>query len=317
MPCTDRTPRCGEPTSDTPLALIVISIISLISAILGGVGSGIAAAIGVTTTVAAFTVGSFLTGLIAGLAITATTFAFYNLRHCGNNPKGLDVCLAGVIDNITPDFNSVWDELFPWQAMHDRVDVVVKLKHWDLMESGGAYVFCTNHIEPMRRSIIARCFYRSERVCAAISSSQIPALVGAIGGAILGATVANAFLTAVGGCVFILFCLFALIIAAIVAIVTTLVLAMIGGHIGKATTRDTSPRENDSGQSLAIGDFVTIKGPLLRADGDPVHFNGANVILFVKDTDKHGQSMSITARPFSYCELDEDFPLDGCAEELM
>jgi hypothetical protein len=206
------------------------------------------------------------------------------------------------VNAIVESFSDTLQQVFPFTAMHDRVELVTKSRFWDIVESSGAYVHCTDEGTP-RRSAIMRCYFYSAEVCAAETGSQMGAGVGAVGGIIAGAAIAAAI-----GCATVILCIFALILAFLVAVVAALVGALIGGQIGKAAS-DNSVPSSSAGAPLAIGDLVTINGQRSRREYD----NGAWVMWWVSSAATHGRAAdSVASNPFSYCDIDEQLQDDSC-----
>jgi hypothetical protein len=309
MTCIDRRPRCGVAEGDvvpkplTDIVSVLGIIIAVISAlvtvgkvlgaisivgdniVIGGVtifGAGAAGAIG---------------GLVAAAAIVIIVVLYANDR-C-NQGEGLLECVAGVVTEVVSSFSSGWDEVLPFSAMHDRVDLIAKSRFWDVIEDNEAFVFCTE-AEPPRRSEILRCYFFDRQVCDAASGAVTGAVLGGMAGVLAGALVAIAI-----GCATVIFCLLAIIVAALVAATVALIGAFAGGQIGKATSTDDSPTA-DTGETLAIGQLVSVHGSLKRREND----QGANVIYWASSAQFHGTSVS--PQPFSYCEIDEELVDDGC-----
>ena len=314
MTCIDRQPECGllEEVS-TPfeefLAGIGISITVLAGIIgflkfvldvkvVGGVVTVGTTALGSSATVALF--GGLASGVVA--AITMIIFIGLHVADRCIQGEGRDSCAAGLVNGIVESFSSASDELLPFTAMHDRVDLVVKSRYWDLVESNNAFVHCTLGQFP-RQSEILRCYYFDPQVCAAAKGSLIGGGLGAAAGVAVGAAAAVAI-----GCATVILCFLALIVAAIIVIIAALLGAFAGGQIAKAATDPTSP-ETSSGQTLGGGDLITVRGGIqLRS-----HDEGANVMWWVLGTDLHGRISDGAPIPWSYCEVDDELPVDGCA----
>src|SRR5205085_634041 len=175
-------PTCGpqgKPTDD---------VLTVILAVLGLAGTifGLVKALS-TTTIWTFLgisapVGVWLAAAAAALAAEVTVFVFY-YKRCLENPVGLAACSAGVVNGIEESFNSAADELFPFTAMHDRVDVVVKSMYWFLVQNGAFFIKCAGDAlgSPMIQS-----FYESDEACGAGLGSAIGGGIGAVGGILLG-----------------------------------------------------------------------------------------------------------------------------------
>lgn len=310
MACIDRRPRCGaaevavipEPLSTIGAAFAWIFGAFGIIATVAGIFEKISVVGGVlkigSITIGGAAAGGALAGLVAGITIIAIVTAFA-LDRCVQG-KGLLECIAGAVHKIVESFSSTLDELFPFSAMHDRVDVVVKSRFWDVVESGESFVHCTDE-SPPRRSEIMRCYYYEKRVCDAAMAGITGAGIGAVAGIIAGAAIAAAI-----GCATIIFCLLAIIVAAIVAAVAALVGALIAGQIAKAAGEDEAP--SAGGTVIGVGDLITVRGNMQRREED----DGANVMWWVSSSDLHGQVRDGLAEPFSYCEIDEELAMDGC-----
>jgi|GEM_PF-2498913 len=312
MPCIARRPRCGTaetPVIPEPLTEIgsIIAIISTIIGVLIGVGKAVGA---ITVTGGIISVGGIAIGGaalggafsgIAGALAMLGLVSFYVINRCTSD-KGLRECVAGVVHEIVQDFNDAVQEIFPFTAMHDRVDVVVKSRFWDVVEDGQAFVHCTDEVPP-RRSEIMRCYFFTDRVCSAATGAEIGAGIGAVAGMIAAVAIAAAI-----GCATIILCLIALIVAALVAAIIVLVGAFAGGQIGKAVSDATSP-SSSGGTTIAVGDLITVNGNMVRREFD----EAANVMWWVTSSSLSGSAPAGTPNsPFSYCELDEIFPMDGC-----
>lgn len=239
-----------------------------------------------------------ISGAVAALVIIATV-AVFAFDRCLQG-DGLRECVAGVVNEIVNSFSSALDEIFPFTAMHDRVDVIVKSRYWDVVEHGNAFVFCTDSLRP-RRSEIMRCYYYEERVCDAAGAAIVGAGIGGAAGIIAAAAVGAAI-----GCATVILCILAIIVAAIVAAVAALVGAFVGGQIGKAVNEDTAPSAD--GTDLSIGDLITVFGNMKRRETD----NGANVFWWTSNTTLHGAISDAAPRPFSYCEVNDELPIDAC-----
>jgi hypothetical protein len=239
---------------------------------------------------------------VAGALITfAVVVDFYRVR-CLSNPDTLAACSAGVIETLVPAFNSATDELFPFTAMHDRVDVVIKCIYWPLSVVAAGFVQC--NIDPLSSPIL-RGYYKSSKVCDAGLGSTIGGVAGVVGGIIAGAAIAAAI-----GCATIILCIFACLIALIVAAVAVLVGALIGGQIGKAAAGDSSPTSSD-GSALMQGNYVTTQGGLLTSGDD----QGARVYWFVETTTLHG--VSAVSSPFSHTDPDVNLVPDACPTRIQ
>jgi hypothetical protein len=310
MACIERRPRCGaatEPAIPEPLSTIgaafavIFGLFGVIGTIAGifdkiSVPGGILKIGGIT--IGGAGVAGALSALIAAVTIIVIVGVFA-LDRCVRG-RGLSECVAGVVHQIIESFNSALDELFPFSAMHDRVDVVVRSRYWDVLESGEAFVHCTDELPP-RRSEIMRCYYYERRVCQAAQAGIIGAGIGGAAGIIAGAAAAAAI-----GCATVILCLLAIIVAAIIAAVAALVGALIAGQAAKAAGEDSTPSAD--GVPIGVGDLVSVRGNMQRRD----HDEGANVMWWVTSSDLHGRARDGLPQPFSYCEIDEELPTDSC-----
>lgn len=314
MACIDRRPRCGVATTPVipePLSKFIAAIGSIwgiITALLAigkalgavSVAGGVISIGGVTIGTAA--AGGALAGAAAAVAMIVI-IGLYALDRCVEG-RGLAECIAGVVTGVVDSFDSALDELLPFTAMHDRVDVVVKSRYWDVVEDGQAFVFCTDH-EPPKRSEIMRCYFFDRRVCDAATGAQIGGAVGAVAGVIAAAAIAAAI-----GCATIILCIFALILAALVAAAAVLAGALVGGQIGKATSTNDAPTSSGGG-TIAVGQLVTVHGNMQRRE----HDSAANVMWWSHSAQFHGDSMS--PQPFSYCDIDDELTMDGCPAPVV
>jgi len=304
MACIERRPRCGaanSPAIPEPITRIgsVIGIIASIAGAAGGVIKGLETVGGIGVGLGGAS-GGAISGGLAGIAVIIIV-GIYAFDRCVGT-KGLRECVAGVVSEIVQDFTEWTEELFPFTAMHDRVDVVVKSRYWDVLEDGQAKVFCTEE-EPPRRSEIMRNYFFTKRVCDTMTGAQIGVGIGAVGGVIAAAAIGAAI-----GCATVILCIFALLLAALVAAVAALVGALIGGQIAKAISDDTSP--TSGGQEIAVGDLITIHGNMVKREFD----ENANVMWWVSSSSLSGTApTSIPSNPFSYCEIDDVFTMDSCS----
>lgn len=311
MACIDDRPNCGTPDADlVPEALS--EVVKWIGIIWGGLGAAIALAkflgtISVSGGIISVGGTTIATGLFAGagvgFAVAVTTFIVVLLSardRCTQSDADSE-CVAGVVVAIEDSFSSTLDELAPWRAMHDRVDLVVKSFFWQVVESGNAFVFCTEEASP-RKSEIMRCYFFDRRVCDAATGAAIGAGVGAVAGILAAALIAAAL------CVTVVLCILGLILAALAAAALVLGGAAVGGQLAKAASTDQDP--SAEGQTLATGHLVTVNGPMERRGYD----DGANVIYWADSAQFHGMSMS--PLPFSYCEINDELD-DGCGRVIL
>lgn len=306
MACISRVPQCGDKTTSsvTPEPISKFgSVLGTIFAIVGGVVTALGAADKIIAFVGALGgagAGGAASASAGGIAVIIV-IGMYAIDRCTEG-EGLRECVAGVVNEIVESFSDAWQELFPFTAMHDRAEIVTKSRFWDMLETSGAFVQCTDDATP-RRSEIMRCYFYSSEVCAAETGSLIGGTAGAVGGIIAGAAIAAAI-----GCATVILCILALIIAFLVAVTAALVGALIGGQIGKAASEDSQPSD-DAGNALAIGDLVSISGQRTRRDYD----DGAWVMWWSHQVTMHGKATAdIASNPFSYCEIDDQLPMDSC-----
>lgn len=309
MVCISRRPDCGTAESD-----IIPDPLKDVLASLGAVGAFISTLIGIGKALGVVSIeagiisvggvaigGAAANGVLIGAAVAIIiiiTIGMYALDRCVAK-DGLRECFAGVVQSVTDSFGSGWDQVFPFSAMHDRVDLVVKSRYWDAVEDGQAFVFCTDH-EPPMRSEIMRCYFFDSRVCDAATGAQVGAAVGGVAAVIAAAAVAAAI-----GCATVILCIVALIVAAIVAAVAVLVGALIGGQAAKAASENDAPGTAEGGD-IAVGHLVTIRGNMVRRE----HDQAANVLYFATSADFHG--MSTSPQPFTYCDINDELEMDGC-----
>jgi hypothetical protein len=241
-------------------------------------------------------VGVWLAAVIGGV-ITFIVVAVFYYKRCHEDPDRQQQCSSGVINECVPSFDSGWDQAFPFIAMHDRVDVVVKSRYWSVAETNALYVKCASD---GCESPIIQAFYESEEVCAAGLGSTIGGGAGLVGGIIAGAAIGAAI-----GCATVILCIFALLAAFVVAVAAVLIGALAGGQIGKAVAGDSEPTA-EGGTAIDLGHYVTTEGGLVT-HGD---LDGARVYWFVERTVLHGRS---TGSPqFSYVDPDRNLPRDAC-----
>jgi hypothetical protein len=239
---------------------------------------------------------------VAGAVITvAEVIDFYRLR-CHNNPPTLSACSAGVIERLVPSFNSTADEFFPFTAMHDRIDVVVKCVYWSLVETNAALVICNTDPDT---SPILRGYYKSDKVCGAGAGAVAGGLVGAVGGIFLGVLLGGLIASAACGPLAWLCLILAVLVALIVAAVCVLIGALAGGQIGKLAAGEDPPAADD-GSILSQMDYVTTSGGLLTSGDD----EGARIYWFVTGTTLHGRS-ELTP-PYSHVDPDAALKKDAC-----
>lgn len=308
MACIERRPRCGEAETDVvPESLgdvtdKLVKIWAVISALIAiGKFVGGLEVVGGNLVIGGTTIASGLfAGGAVGLVTALATFLVVSgsARDRCNAAETPEECVAGVVVEVVDSFSSGWDDVFPWQAMHDRVDVVVKSRFWDTVEAGNALVFCTEAAWP-RRSEIMRCYFFDRRVCDAANGAVTGAAVALVPAILAAALIAAAL------CVTVILCILGLILAALAAAAIVLAGALAGGQIAKANSENQAPT-TEGGAVIATGQLVHVRGPMERRDYD----DGANVIYWASSAGLHGMSMS--PEPFSYCEIDDELAPDGC-----
>jgi hypothetical protein len=307
MACISRIPQCGDRSASgvTPEPITKFgSILGTVFGVFGGVVGALGAADKIVAAVGSLGgagAGGAAGGAVAVIAVIILIGA-YAIDRCTQG-EGLRDCVAGVVNEIVESFSDAWQELFPFTAMHDRAEIVSKSRFWDMIESSGAFVHCTDDATP-RRSEIMRCYFYSSEVCNAETGALIGAAVGGIGGIIAAAAIAAAIGCSLGPII----CIIALIVAFLVALICALVGAFVGGQIAKAASEETHPSDS-SGNALSIGDLVTINGQRARREYD----DAAWVLWWSSGVTMHGHvTADIPSSPFSYCDIDEQLPADSC-----
>jgi hypothetical protein len=311
MACVNERPNCGTAEAGVvPEALT--EVIKWIVIIWGGIGTilGVLKALGaISVSGGVISIGGtaiatgFFAGAAVGFVVAVTTFVVVlnSARDRCNPSDATSECVAGVVVAMEASFSSTLDEFAPWQAMHDRVDLIVKSFFWPVVESGEAFVFCTDEPWP-RRSEIMRIYFFDRQVCDAAQGATVGAAVGMVAGIIAAAAIAAVM------CITVVLCIIGLLLAAAVAAAAVLGGAAIGGQIGKAGSQEQDPTAD--GQTLGVGHLVTARGPMERREYD----DGANVIYWAESAQFHGVSMS--PQPFSYCEINDEFE-DGCQRVII
>lgn len=307
MACIQRVPRCGEiSVSEEPINVfigwlsIIFSIIGIIMTILeyetaAAFVSWLVGIIGVWA-------GAILAGVIGAGAIILVVYLYHKDR-CSPQDAPV-VCIAGVVQNIVQEFDGVLEYFFPFTAMHDRIDLVVKSTYWDLVENNAVKVFCTTDTGAFRTSEIMRCYYFTPRVCSIVSG----ALVGAVIGGIIGVAIGAAIAVLVIGCATVVLCLLAILAALVIAAAAALLGAAAGGAAVLLTSDNEDPSDS-SGTVIGIGNLITVNGNILTREYD----DGANVIWWVTNSSLSGNAPdSIPNNPFSYCDINDVFPMDAC-----
>lgn len=311
MACVNDRPNCGSADAGVvPEALNEVA--KWILVVWGGIGTalGIAKALGaISVSGGVVSVGgtAIASGLFAGAAVgvvvAVTTFivVLKSARDRCNPSDATAECVAGVVVAVEGSFSSTLDELAPWRAMHDRVDLIVKSSFWPMVESGGAFVFCTKENWP-RKSEIMRVYFFDRQVCDAAQGATAGAAVGMVAGIVAAAIIAAAM------CITVVLCILGLLLAAVVAAAAVLGGAAIGGQVAKAGSQGQDPTAD--GQTLSAGHLITARGPMERRAYD----EGANVIYWADSAQFHGISMA--QQPFSYCEINDEFE-DGCLPPVI
>ena len=226
-----------------------LDLIGGITSVLGGLG--LAAIWGATQFAAGLNLGFIVIGGVGnvpvGYLVPGVVTAIVNLGlighaywwRCSRSPEDplRDKCTAGVIQEIVPSFSSTSEQVFPWTAMHHRVDVVVKPAYWEIVGLGADFIYCTeNPPPPDHGSPVLKGFYKSAKVCAAGLGSLIGGAVGAAGGIAVSVLVMATCVSAPPSV-----CFLAVIAAIIVTTLATQEGAALGGHIGKALAEETPP----------------------------------------------------------------------------
>lgn len=282
----DAKPTCGAQSLVHDDTLTTILAVFGVIGTLVGIPAAIASLLGMTSVLVtlfgiAITGAAAASAAAAGLAALVVIIVFH-VDRCYPK-KGQRTCWAGVIEETEDSFGSASDEIFPFSAMHPRVDVVVKCGYWHLVSTNAEFVQCN---DDSRASPILRTYYHSKKVCAAGVGAVYGAAVGAAAGIIAGALVAAAIIAAVG-CATIILCLLALLLAAIIAIAGVLIGAFVGGQIGKALADDDAPQGTGAGgekTDLGVGHYVSIRGNLIVSGND----EGAVVGWWAEGTTLHG-----------------------------
>src|SRR4051794_32628111 len=160
MTCIARHPRCGNAAADVspaPLTTLleIIGILGVIATIIGAIAK-LEVVNGVimigSVAVGSAAAGGAIAGAAAAIAVIViiAVFAFDRCLQGDGRPE----CVAGVVDVVEDSFSSASDEIFPFTAMHDRVDLIAKSFFWDVIESGEAFVFCTPDPHPRTSEIM-------------------------------------------------------------------------------------------------------------------------------------------------------------------
>lgn len=264
-----------------------------------GTAGSIAGLLGKTAIVTIFGISAaaviWIAAVAAALATWFIVFDFYRHR-CLASPDTRRTCTSGVVNGFVMSFSSTADEFFPYTAMHDRADIVVKSVYWPIVEVNAGWVHCSTDAD---ESPILRAYYHDPKVCGAGLGATIGGGIGAVAGILAAVAIAAAI-----GCATIILCLIAILVAIVVAAIIVLVAALIGGQIGRAAATESAP--SAGGTALVVGDYVTTKGGLLTSTYD----DGARVYWFVTETTPHGRSTG--SAPFSFTDPDANLPTDAC-----
>lgn len=243
----------------------------------------------------------WLAAILTFVTIMVVIVVFF-YKNCVENPKGLDTCSAGVIEEVFPSFDDWTEWAFPFSASHPRIDVVVKCNYWNLVDMGSATVVCNDDAE---RSPILTAFFHSAEVCAAGVGAIVGAAVAGIAGIIAAVAIGAAIGCSASGPFYLLCLLVVILIAVIVVAVAALLGALAGGMIGKAAAGDDNPV---GGSGLTIGDYVTTPGNLIIM-GD---LGNARAYWFVTEGAHAVAGRSTGAPPFSHIDPDTNFTMDAC-----
>jgi hypothetical protein len=256
--------------------------------------------------------------------------------------RGTRYCIAGVVWKTQSDFTgftTAW--LAPWTASHDRIDVIVSSRFWEIVEISNADVFCTDD-KAGRVSEYMRCYFYTDRVCKAATASAVAAtvvflllfpivffivapfialaiptcalvvpVVAASAGvqyAILGAIIAGGGCAAATAIVVVVLLIFAALILAA---------ATIAGWIAAATSSITPessvPWEPNRTSSklfpqISVGDLISVEGKVkMREESDELFYNlNVNIFWWVESAKLLGKVPdNIPNNPFSYVEIND------------
>jgi hypothetical protein len=295
-------PTCGSqgPAVDDVLGILfaLVGAVGSVVPIIAKFAAGVGPEVPLVTIFGISAVAVIWLAAVAGAALTFGYVLASYWNHCLRSFDRLeDQCSAGVINGVVDSFGSATDQLFPFTATHDRVDIVVKSAYWNLVQTNAQFVPCAKDDD---RSPLIHCYYEDEAVCAAGLGATIGAGIGAIGGILAGVALA-----ALIGCASVFLCLFAILVALLVAAAIVLAGALIGGQVGKWAADESKPTAT-SGEALSIGDYVTTKGDIVTLGDD----EDARVYWFVDETTLHGHSAE--SPEFSYRDPDENLNPDAC-----
>lgn len=303
-------PPCGSGSASTETTFsdifgVVMILISLISGTITVITKAAEVATFLSTIVSFIGISApwlfWLGGIAAYVGVLVVIGVFFH-KNCNENPRGLNTCSAGVIEEVFPSFDDWSEWVFPFAASHPRIDVVVKCDYWNLVDNGGATVVCND--DPERSPMLAAFFHSSE-VCGAGAGAIAGAAIAGIGGIIAGVAIGAAIGCSASGPFYLLCLLAVLLIVLVVVAVAALIGALIGGLIGKAAAGSDDPI-GDTG--LGIGDYVTTPGNLIIM-GD---LDNARAYWFVTDGGHSVAGSSLGSPPFSHIDPDTNFVVDAC-----
>lgn len=298
--------KCSVDTSNSFTASLSSSISAVVSAA-GGIGSLITFSGLIAAGTLHFGTGMVLGAVVGALAVLVVIIVKGVDTCSGGKNDRVNECIGGVVNNVTPSFSSATDQVFPWSASQNEIDVVAKSKYWPIIEKSNAFVWCNTEImvsPDTDNSEIVRCYFFTPAVCNAVNGSIAGA---AVGGAIGVAAVIIIAVVIIGvGCATFYGCLFALLVAAIICAVAALLGAFAGGQIAKDTSPSTSTTTAGDISSIAVGDLITCMGPFLVRGDD----SNANVFWWVTSFSLSGTMSG--SKPFRYCDVDAQFPMDAC-----
>lgn len=304
-------PPCGSGSASTATTFsdlfgVIFGLISIVSGAITFIAkfAEITAFLGTAVSLIGITAPwmYWLGGVATYVTIMIVIGVFFH-KNCNENPRGLDTCSAGVIEEVFPSFDDWSEWAFPFAASHPRIDVVVKCNYWNLVDNGGATVVCND--DPQRSPILSAFFHSSE-VCGAGVGAIVGAAAAGIGGIIAGVAIGAAIGCSATGPFYLLCLLVVLLIVAIVVAVAMLVGAFIGGMIGKAAAGSDDPITSGSG--LTIGDYVTTPGNLIIM-GD---LDNARAYWFVAEGGHTVHGRSTGSAPFSHRDPDANLTTDAC-----
>lgn len=315
----DQQPPCGGSSGGSTSFWIIVAILSGAVTFVSGVVSvvqwltGAAAQAGTAANILFTFFGASVPTAVAAGAVAGGLGTLALIGYSAWNrlwPRdGLQVCYAGVIDDIVEPFNSAVDYLFPFTAQHDRADVVIKPNYWNFVEaSPEQYIYCN---DDSMSSPLIHTYYRTQQVVAAVVGSLYGGAVGAGVGIALGILAGAAI-----GCATVILCLFALLIAAIVAIACALAGAFAGGNIAAAAAGNQGPSGTDPSdggkKTLSVGDYVSVNANLVVYPDD----NSAWVAWWGEHTTDHGTSTfgegTGGGAPYNFADPRDHLVPDAC-----